>query len=54
MENLFSMKNINKRFGKVQVLKDVQLISEQRGDPCADGGKWCGQIHIDEYFKRCA
>lgn len=25
MENLFSMKNINKRFGKVQVLKDVQL-----------------------------
>ncbi|MGG5359274.1 MULTISPECIES: sugar ABC transporter ATP-binding protein [unclassified Enterococcus] len=25
METLFSMKNINKRFGKVQVLKDVQL-----------------------------
>ncbi|EOH87460.1 sugar ABC transporter ATP-binding protein [Enterococcus villorum] len=25
MENLFSMKNINKRFGKVQVLKNVQF-----------------------------
>ncbi len=25
METLFSMKNINKRFGKVQILKDVQL-----------------------------
>lgn len=47
-ENILQMKGINKSFGGVQVLHDVDFSMARRGSEGACGRKWRGKVYFNE------